>query len=441
MSTVAFAPAAPRFNDRQLEPASEIPEAAAAPIACEQPAGDPQNPPSPGSSQAKWRKKSAGRRREASLRVKELNQLLPRKVPRQRDLKIYEYVVFQQMSQYDVAELFGISQPRVCQIVEEVRTWKSTVPGQIPGMTDEQQVNLATHETRRWLEVIRDKAMKHLDASEKDLHFQKIVTEKQEEVQRVDNIKPQSPKSGFLNIALKAVIKSGELGGAGQQWAKGSAKRAQEPGARGQKPGDAGEGKSQTRNPQPEFLNPKPRTLNPFPHLSTEEQPAFSPQNGKANGHKSSVVRGGAQIEKSRRGKKREKAYQAAANRAGIQRRPARHRFKQLLRWLDRLAERAEIAVQKELRSNVNRGREPWSDWHVQQLRTRRLNGLLDLNREVDLYPPYTRQWVSQQYDSASGRFRWQLEESPPPEGKPKNPRAALPPGEGPPKGAAQKND
>src|SRR5687768_1511083 len=82
---------------------------------------------------------------DSPARVKDLEHQLPRNVPRLRDLQIYEYVVFQQMSQYDVAQLFDITQPRVCQIVQEVRAWKSTVAWEVPGMTDRQQMNLATH--------------------------------------------------------------------------------------------------------------------------------------------------------------------------------------------------------------------------------------------------------------------------------------------------------
>ncbi|HUE70098.1 MAG TPA: hypothetical protein VMP01_04345 [Pirellulaceae bacterium] len=163
--------------------------------------------------------------RDRAGRVADMQQRLPRKVPRLRDIQIYESVVFEKMSQYDVAEIFGLSQPRVCQIVEEVRTWKATVPWEVAGMTDEQQINLATHETRQWLTVIRDKALEKADLTEGASH--RMVYDKNgQQVHSESNSRSIPPKPGFLSIALQAVLKAGQLGGAGEQW-----KRSRKPAA------------------------------------------------------------------------------------------------------------------------------------------------------------------------------------------------------------------
>ena len=130
--------------------------------------------------------------------IRTLQSEIPKTTPSRRDLEVYQAAVLLGRRQEDVARQFHISPTRVRQLIRRVRLWKSTVPWQMLGLTDEQQINLATHETRDWLEAIRDRALSGDAAS--------------------DQHTPRSPKCGFLAIALQATCRWGRIGGAGEQW-------------------------------------------------------------------------------------------------------------------------------------------------------------------------------------------------------------------------------
>ncbi|HUE71729.1 MAG TPA: hypothetical protein VMP01_12655 [Pirellulaceae bacterium] len=370
-------------------------------------------------------------------RVKELKRVMPRKVPRLRDLQIYEYVVFQQMSQYDVAQIFDLTQPRVCQIVQEVRAWKSTVAWEFPGMTGEQQMNLATHETRRWLEVIRDKSLAAHDQTAAQQETVRTSENAGGFTGRNTTLQSQPPRPGFLNIALKAVLKAGELGGAGEQWrqcrmqsAECSVEQEDPCGVRSAECGV-----------EEEMTNDQVPTTNEISKpdsgagtvdsgrapgdLLKKNRSNFSPQNGKANGHKVSDGPGSAQVEKSRRRQARQSAYQLAADRQGIS--PASRKFFfQLLRQLDSAALRVEHQAQQRVARDAKRGIEIDDDW-LACFRENLLRKLLRLDRRIQPIR-YGHDWVLKQYDATTGRFRWSpngppatAPESPPEEQKPPN--------------------
>ena len=70
------------------------------------------------------------------------------KIPSERDLWIYEQVVIQRMSQYEVAEQSELSQPRVHQILREMSAWVAdNTPGFAAGLTKEQQLRLVHYNT------------------------------------------------------------------------------------------------------------------------------------------------------------------------------------------------------------------------------------------------------------------------------------------------------
>lgn len=383
------------------------------------PAADPPaDPPPPAPKRVKHRPYNGFL--DSPERVKELKRVMPRKVPRLRDLQIYEYVVFQQMSQYDVAEIFDVTQPRVCQIVQEVRAWKSTVAWEFPGMTGEQQMNLATHETRRWLEVIRDKSLAAHDQTAAQQETVRTSENAGGFTGRNTTLQSQPPRPGFLNIALKAILKAGELGGAGEQWKN-----------RGMDQAECGvEDESGMRNAEcgVEERDPAPPSQTPTEtsngRLLKKNPPPFSPQNGKANGHKVSDGPGSAQVEKSRRRQARQSAYQMAADRQGIG--PASRKFFfQLLRQLDSAALRVEHQVQQRVARDAKRGIEI-DDYWLARFREDLLRKLLRLDRRIQPVR-YGHDWVLKQYDASTGRFRWQANEHsaapepPPEEQKPPN--------------------
>jgi hypothetical protein len=75
------------------------------------------------------------------------------KVPRERDMEIYEQVVFARMSQREVAEMHEISQPRVHQILQEMAAWMAdNTPGFVAALTPEQRLRLVHYNVTKQLE-------------------------------------------------------------------------------------------------------------------------------------------------------------------------------------------------------------------------------------------------------------------------------------------------
>lgn len=419
---------APRFTiePADLSPAKPEPEtrnpelAAASPPNADTPASDKKPRPA--------KKRRYNSFRDSPERVSDMQKLLPRKVPRLRDLHIYEYVVFEKMSQHMVAEVFGLSQVRVLQIVREVRAWKSTVPYDIPGMTDQQQINLATHETRQWLVRIRNKCFEQADMISSG-ETKTYIDESQNTTRRTISQRSVTPKPGFMAVALAAVNQAGKLAGAGEQWMRSRAPSGEAPQCRAQNAecrvaaplqregegvsGREGEEDSASpisplaHSPLAPAVNPQSEICNPHStgHLLKEKTPEISPQNGKHGGHKSSTLRARAQVERSRRRKKRQTAYQAAAEREGIKP-EARPRFYRLLRELDRIADRVEDRVEAEMRRDRSPRTTEEQRSRIYSDRRHYLERFLQVSAGI-LTPPYDFHWVFDRYSADTGRFRW----------------------------------
>ncbi|HUE72849.1 MAG TPA: hypothetical protein VMP01_18330 [Pirellulaceae bacterium] len=416
----------PRFT---IEPADLAPPnseadirdpelAAASPASADTPPADKKPRP-----KAKKRRRNSMRDRQE--RVSDMKKLLPRKVPRLRDLQIYESVVFEKMSQHLVAEIFGLSQVRILQIVREVRAWKSTVPYDIPGMTDQQQINLATHETRQWLVRIRDKCFEQADMISSG-ETKTYIDESQNTTRRTISQRSVTPKPGFMAVALAAVNQAGKLAGAGEQWVRSRAQHDdatvcrkemtndQVPMTNDQVPMTNEQPATCDEIPNPELRVPNGATANPQSeicnpqstgHLLKKKTPEFSPQNGKANGKKSSAFHAQAQVERSRRQKKRQTAYRAAAEREGIKP-EARPRFYRLLRDLDLIADRVEERVEAEIKRDRTSRTPEERKLRTQSDRQHFLELFLRVSAGI-LTPPYDFHWVFDRYSTDTGRFRW----------------------------------
>ena len=75
------------------------------------------------------------------------------KVPRSRDIEVYEQVVFACRSQRDVAEMHAISQPRVHQILHEMAAWMAdNTPGFAAALTPQQRLRLVHFNVTKQLE-------------------------------------------------------------------------------------------------------------------------------------------------------------------------------------------------------------------------------------------------------------------------------------------------
>jgi hypothetical protein len=186
----------------------------------------------------------------------------------------------------------------------------------ILGMSRRQQINLATHETRLWLEVIRDKALAGFEASSQRYGTHRYKRQPGDELPgsrelfHDHTIRTQPPKSGFLAIALAAVLKAGLLGGAGQQWQAGGAVQQSHRFARGAR-----------RKPARSAKSPLPTSKK---RLLKKKSAPFTPLNGKCNGHKVYTKVHKAQVGENRVASHFENAYslppsrlRAAPRRAG----------------------------------------------------------------------------------------------------------------------------
>ena len=88
------------------------------------------------------------------------------KVPSDRDLQIYETVVFAGRSQRAVAKEFGVSQPRVNQILKEIAVWMAdNTPSFCSGLTPEQQLRLVHYNVVQQLEYQRCSLMEAWEES------------------------------------------------------------------------------------------------------------------------------------------------------------------------------------------------------------------------------------------------------------------------------------
>ena len=87
-------------------------------------------------------------------------------VPSDRDLQIYEVVVFAGRSQRDVAREFGVSQPRVNQILKEIAAWMAdNTPNFCSGLTPEQKLRLVHYNVVQQLEYQRCSLMQAWEES------------------------------------------------------------------------------------------------------------------------------------------------------------------------------------------------------------------------------------------------------------------------------------
>jgi hypothetical protein len=88
------------------------------------------------------------------------------KVPSDRDLQIYETAVFAGRSQREVAKEFGVSQPRVNQILKELAAWMAdNTPNFASGLTPEQKLRLVHYNVVQQLEYQRCSLMQAWEES------------------------------------------------------------------------------------------------------------------------------------------------------------------------------------------------------------------------------------------------------------------------------------
>ena len=96
------------------------------------------------------------------------------RAPSPRDLKIYELVTYQPVSQRTVGQVFGLSQARVSQICRAVRTYLALAgPVEIAPLAEREEAELARLELLAQKEMLRDHAMWAVNNAEQTQQTQK----------------------------------------------------------------------------------------------------------------------------------------------------------------------------------------------------------------------------------------------------------------------------
>jgi hypothetical protein len=136
------------------------------------------------------------------------------KVPSDRDLQIYETAVFAGRSQREVAKEFGISQPRVNQILKELAAWMAdNTPNFCSGLTPEQKLRLVHYNVVQQLEYQRCSLMQ---AWEESRHGTEIVSRTTivNGVRRTTAInRPSRANTRYMDAAARIALSVAKLSG------------------------------------------------------------------------------------------------------------------------------------------------------------------------------------------------------------------------------------
>ena len=142
-----------------------------------------------------------------------LRQPQKRRIPSERNRRVYVEVMLAERPQPEVAREFGITQQRVSQIVEQFQLWLAeNLPPGAEGMSAEQQLRLAANTAYLRQEHLYANAMRKLDESCEDKHSLRIrYSARGEELWRETLRENQAGKSGYLGVALNAATRQVKL--------------------------------------------------------------------------------------------------------------------------------------------------------------------------------------------------------------------------------------
>jgi hypothetical protein len=142
-----------------------------------------------------------------------LRQPQKRRIPSERNRRVYVEVVLAERPQPEVAKEFGITQQRVSQIVEQFQLWLAeNLPPGAEGMSAEQQLRLAANTAYLQQEHLLASAMRKFDQSCEDKHSLRIrYSAKGDELWREKLRENQTGKSGYLGVALNVTVRKWKL--------------------------------------------------------------------------------------------------------------------------------------------------------------------------------------------------------------------------------------
>ncbi|HUE74723.1 MAG TPA: hypothetical protein VMP01_27895, partial [Pirellulaceae bacterium] len=142
-----------------------------------------------------------------------LPQPRKRRIPSERNRRVYVEVVLAERPQPEVAKEFGVTQQRVSQIIEQFQAWLAeNLPQGAEAMSAEEQLRLAANTAYLRQEHLLASAMRKFDQSCEDKHSLRIrYSAKGDELWREKLRENQTGKSGYLGVALNATVRKWKL--------------------------------------------------------------------------------------------------------------------------------------------------------------------------------------------------------------------------------------
>lgn len=160
------------------------------------PAAAEIDPPSPSSAPDAPQPKSPVRRK--------------RRIPSQRNRRVFELVVLCQRPQEEVAREFKVSQQRVSQIVEHFQAWLAeNLPAGAERLTADEQLRLGASTAYLRQEYLYARAIRDARASWRDKFTERTRYSASGQVLWTETLQHnQSGNSGYLNVAIRASLNS-----------------------------------------------------------------------------------------------------------------------------------------------------------------------------------------------------------------------------------------
>lgn len=140
-----------------------------------------------------------------------------RRIPSERNRRIWEQVVLQQREQQDVAREFHITQQRVSQIIDHFHAWLAEqLPAGSEQFSQEEQLRLGLSTAYLRQQHLYLQAMRDGDASWQDKHAEKVRYGADDKVLWRETLRAnQCGKVGYLSAAMRAaqnVLKIVQMG-------------------------------------------------------------------------------------------------------------------------------------------------------------------------------------------------------------------------------------
>src|SRR5688572_847215 len=129
-----------------------------------------------------------------------------RRIPSERNRRIWEQVVLNQREQQDVAREFHITQQRVSQIIDHFHAWLAEqLPAGSEQFSQQEQLRLGLSTAYLRQQHLYLQAMRDSDASWQDKHAEKIRYGADDKVLWRETVRSnQCGKVGYLSAAMRA---------------------------------------------------------------------------------------------------------------------------------------------------------------------------------------------------------------------------------------------